>query len=488
MRNKPLRSPKEQKEGIEAAIKDDALPAQVLDVHVMPDYSSWLKDCKRPVQRYTKQHWTQLQWHFTKTEVVKDHYPLGVRTQYKKYANDTVFEIFDKKNVPLQTNVITETPYIPVRVEAPLSKGTHILTKFPEGPVPAMRFPLVEKKKLGGAQHRQKRRLDGNAVETTTLHYSGPYAAYCSTLERVKTYFKDQKEVVKQWIDFGAVFPDTDNAKVFAEERGMHTPLHDYLIGAREEEVYRRRGWIRASSTAVVGSETALAAATANMQINGASLFEEETMLTAVAQESVVVGTRPRDGRDGRQPLRLQPHALLEGSDFIEAAPQREGRVATTRASSQGGQEEDLSALSNKELVAMVKSLNGKGYSGKNKAELIAIVTRLRLAAAAPAGVANGVLVAPALAQEQLLQGDMAAPGAEEDIHGHEGGDDTDYAVPAAELEEDSDNDESNDAAAYQDSECEDFDDESLDGVDDDDEGEEEYDHVGDICDKRQRV
>jgi hypothetical protein len=331
--------------------------------------------------------------------------------------------------------------------------------------------------------------LDGNAAETTTLHYSGPHAAYLSTFEKVKTYFKDQKEVIKQWHDFGAVFPDTDNAKVFAEERGMHTPLHDYLIGEREEEVYRRRGWIRPSTTAVVGSETALAAATANMQINGASLFEEETMLTAVAQESVVVGTRPRDGRDGRQPLRLQPHALLEGSDFIEVAPEQQSRrtAATTRVHAQQGGQEDLSALSNKELIAIVKSLNGKGYSGKNKAELIAIVTRLRLPAA-PAGVANDVPAAPVLAQEQLLEVNVAA--AEEDIEADEGNNDETGHV--AELEEDSDNDESNDATAYQDSESEESDGDSLgdygddDSDEDSDEGDKEPEE--DHCDKRQRV
>jgi hypothetical protein len=189
--------------------------------------------------------------------------------------------------------------------------------------------------------------------------------------------------------------------------------------------------------------------------------------------------------------LRLQPHALLEGSDFIEVAPEQQSRrttTATTRAAQQGGHE-DLSALSNKELIAMVKSLNGKGYSGKNKAELIAIVTRLRMAAA-PAGVANAV---PLVEQEQLLEGGNVA-AAEEDIEADEGNNDA--TGPVAELEEDSDNDENNDAAAYQDAESEESDDDSLGDYGDDDSDEDsdgdsdegnkegEEDH----CDKRQRV
>jgi hypothetical protein len=429
-----LLSPQQQKDGLEAASKQQDLPTEVKDIFVVPDYSAWLKPHKRPVARYCKERWTQLQWHFTKTDVVEKHFPLGVRTQYKKYSSDCVFEIREKSTVNLRPGVLTHIPYVPVKVESPLSKGTHILRTFPTGTVPPMPY----------TSERKKRKRDGKEIESRTLT---PHAALVNTYSRVKQYFKAQPDVISQWDAFRRVFPDSNDVNRYVNERGLHRPLNSLLMGSFPDELKLLRG----EKVDRLGPD-------GNPVINGSVLFDEATMLVAEAQESVVVGSRPKDASEGLQPLRLQPHPLLQGQDFLEGAPssgtENPRRAQATRQPTDS-REEDLNSLNNNELKALIKSLNGKGYSRLNKQALVDLVITLRGREDANAAARAPIVAALAAAGEAIEQ---SSDGSESSSDEGDDRNDTggismvsEAVVPGghASIEEDSDNDEDGDGAFY---------------------------------------
>jgi len=62
----------------------------VTDVWAVPDYDVLVKPyMDKRFSRYVKTKWTQLQFRFEAVEI-SDHFPLGVKTTYRRYAKDNV--------------------------------------------------------------------------------------------------------------------------------------------------------------------------------------------------------------------------------------------------------------------------------------------------------------------------------------------------------------------------------------------------------------
>jgi hypothetical protein len=253
-----------------------------------------------------------------------------------------------------------------------------------------MPFPSNERKHAHPQKQRDSRKQGKNGVASSTQHLS-PWDSVSKTISKVKKAFKHQPSVIDDWLAFGRAFPQTSSAEEYVRETDgvFKTPLHDYLTGQMSERVNRMRGIVATSASLGSvhdGVGTSQVITEADGVISGVSLFEEDTMIQAVAQESVVIGNRPKNASDGLQPLRLEPHDLLQGLEFIEgdsarvaAQRRQQPRSATVQ---RNHETEDLKSLNNNELKALVKSLNGKGYSKLNKTALIALVDQLREMAA----------------------------------------------------------------------------------------------------------
>ena len=81
------------KEQLKAVFAESRIKAVVYDVFVVPDYKDWLHhhidsafgNCHKTVE-------TQHQWSFEKVNA-SVHFPLGVKTMYRAYAQDSAIEI-----------------------------------------------------------------------------------------------------------------------------------------------------------------------------------------------------------------------------------------------------------------------------------------------------------------------------------------------------------------------------------------------------------
>ena len=74
-------------------------PCKVIDIFAIPDYASYfLPAFDDKFSRYSRGEWTQHQWIFEAVDPC-DSFPLGVKTTYRKYAQDKVIEIHQNVSV-----------------------------------------------------------------------------------------------------------------------------------------------------------------------------------------------------------------------------------------------------------------------------------------------------------------------------------------------------------------------------------------------------
>ena len=63
----------------------------MIDLFAIPDYQSYFTPhIDKKFAKYSKEKWTQLQWRFQKVSQSKD-FPLGVKTTYRAYASENVY-------------------------------------------------------------------------------------------------------------------------------------------------------------------------------------------------------------------------------------------------------------------------------------------------------------------------------------------------------------------------------------------------------------
>ena len=100
-RNAHLGSPQEaMRMYIQAFATDkDKLPTKVHDLFAIPDYKALIKPHTDPAfSRAFKEEWTKLQWIFQAVSP-SERFPLGVKTTYKAFSQDEVYNVFSKDNI-----------------------------------------------------------------------------------------------------------------------------------------------------------------------------------------------------------------------------------------------------------------------------------------------------------------------------------------------------------------------------------------------------
>ena len=144
IRSKLALSPAEYTEAINNCFGTMKLPFRLEDIFVVPNYKALFEpyiDSK--LSGYTKEEDTQLAWKFEAVEISEEKFPLGVRTMYRSYASNEVFEIINNENsdvpeVPYGV-CFTKCRWQPVRrgqqgFGIPYD-GLHLLQSFPIGPI-----------------------------------------------------------------------------------------------------------------------------------------------------------------------------------------------------------------------------------------------------------------------------------------------------------------------------------------------------------------
>jgi hypothetical protein len=147
LRDEHIYTPYEFAKLIVTALKKK-VKVNVVDLFCLPDYVSVLEDCIDPVLgRFVKEEWAQLQFTFESVDVSEDH-PLGVKTTYRAYAQDSYIEIVEDDKDRSLCGLIPQECTVqsrPLPGEAPLNPLKKLpTTDFAPAPFIAGSRKLVE--------------------------------------------------------------------------------------------------------------------------------------------------------------------------------------------------------------------------------------------------------------------------------------------------------------------------------------------------------
>ena len=103
------------------------------DIFLVPDFSKLLQKCMDPkFARFAKEQYTQLQFTFTAVPV-SDAYPLGVKTEWRRYASEVYCDIVeDEGNSTIGLKPVNmKTIVYPLQEDGPC----HILKSLPDSSI-----------------------------------------------------------------------------------------------------------------------------------------------------------------------------------------------------------------------------------------------------------------------------------------------------------------------------------------------------------------
>lgn len=194
-----------------AIIKSFRTPVEVVDIFVVPDYSAVFENCGGDISNYAKADQTQLQFIFSAVPTC-DHYPTGVKVNYRSYSSDEIIEIrngthanFPHLNIhPCRRTVQTFPLAVPERnipdgksLETIMNEsllmvfvGTHLLKKLPEVSKDQMKF--------------QKFRKDGREE-------------FDNCMKSVIKFFGQDSRESKQWQKWAEGIPLNDDVDAFVQ-------------------------------------------------------------------------------------------------------------------------------------------------------------------------------------------------------------------------------------------------------------------------------
>jgi hypothetical protein len=126
----------------------------VVDVFAVPDYVALFRGCvDEAVARFAKEEWAQLQFTFERVPLSDDH-PLGVKTTYRSYVQDSFIEIVETDDVDSAVSGLIPQECIvrtrPLPDEAPLN----ILLKLPFGDICPAPFIAGSREIVDGVAQR----------------------------------------------------------------------------------------------------------------------------------------------------------------------------------------------------------------------------------------------------------------------------------------------------------------------------------------------
>ena len=97
-----INTPNDYKEQLRASFpQSDDDHCNVVDIFWVPDYKSFFRPSIDPkLKYYSKLDETKLQWRFEKTN--EPRFPLGVKTTYRAFAQDSVILIYERCDIPME--------------------------------------------------------------------------------------------------------------------------------------------------------------------------------------------------------------------------------------------------------------------------------------------------------------------------------------------------------------------------------------------------
>ena len=219
IRSKLVLSHIEYERAMQNCYGDNSLPFYWEDIFAVPNYKAlfapYIDD---KIGSYAKEDDTQLAWKF---EAIKrcDQFPLGVRTMYRAYASDEVFEI--NKVTDDRKVEIPDIPYAIVRTKCRwqpaklgqeemgvLFDGLHVLNSFPVGPIVPASFKKGHLKEFNNCiKQLKKDKWCGGKHSYERLH-----------------------EVLSHWESFKDVYPQTDDVETYLQTHELHVPLRQKLF------------------------------------------------------------------------------------------------------------------------------------------------------------------------------------------------------------------------------------------------------------------
>jgi len=146
-------------------------PFFVRDIWVVPDYKKFLHPCiDTKFSNYAKEEMTQLCWRFEEVPV-SNYYPMGVKTMYRAFANDVVYELVPDLTVGSELGwkaARTHTSWGPLakhNVHNSPIDGIHIMQRFPPfALVPTDFTPRCHDTLTSTMQYMQSKSLFGSGT------------------------------------------------------------------------------------------------------------------------------------------------------------------------------------------------------------------------------------------------------------------------------------------------------------------------------------
>lgn len=200
VRNCFVLTPLAYKAAIEDSLSNDRTHCEVVDIWAVPNYEKYITPFLVPdFKRYAKvnkngEDWTQLQFIF---EFVPPsvHFPCGVKTTYRKFCADSVVLIEEDKDDLFTVKDAEVRTYPAATDDHPA--GFSMLTALPP----------------------PDRMIEPDAFVL------GSRATLDAVVAKVKSYFKNQPDVVQEWLDFSGNAPHSDCVQEYCTVHPLDIPL-----------------------------------------------------------------------------------------------------------------------------------------------------------------------------------------------------------------------------------------------------------------------
>lgn len=215
VRRKSLYTPQEYAEFTKKVFSTNKqLPFELIDINVVPDYQDVFKGCiDVALEGYTKEKLTQLAFKFERVPRTKE-FPLGVKTLYRAYCSDTVYEL-----IPCKASETALTGWVGSKVSCwwgPTAnkayntdiEGLYVLKRLPSSQ------PVVP--------------------TTFVANYTFGISKTVEKLEKLLPLYNPKRsKVLNDWTEFSKVYPNVECSKAYVRSNpnAMKFPLKRELFG-----------------------------------------------------------------------------------------------------------------------------------------------------------------------------------------------------------------------------------------------------------------
>ena len=139
---------------LKQALKKRNIHVNVEDIHVVPDYVSFMKPhIDKKLARCDKEEWTELQWTFEAVDHCQQGctcqncalYPTGVKVTYRKYSADNVVIVKEDSASDygfVHDSLLVHTHPIPDKTGDP--DGMYLLRSLPDGKSEFLPQPFIK--------------------------------------------------------------------------------------------------------------------------------------------------------------------------------------------------------------------------------------------------------------------------------------------------------------------------------------------------------